>query len=463
MSWNLTNGGQPGEIEGYCNAVSAQRGDTVALFVSTVAPSFHVEAYRMGSYGGTGGRLVWHSGPTPGEKQAPPVVLRRTNTVEARWKPSIEIKLTDEFIQGTYLFKLIASTGVQHLVPLTIRDDSSTAAYLVQNSVTTWQAYNLWGGYSLYGRGQTGADFKNRARIVSFDRPYAETGGSGEFLGLELPLVMLVEQLGLDVTYVTDVDVHQHPERLLKHKAYFSLGHDEYWSKQMRDGVEAARDHGVNLAFLGANAAFRQIRLERSSLGADRHVVCYKSASEDPIRRTDPTVTTVNWREAPLLRPESRMIGQQYACNPVDADMVLVDPSAWVFAGANVTGGQRIIKLVGEEYDGYVAQQQGPPNVQILAHSPVTCHGRPGFSDMTYYSAPSGAGVFAVGTNRWILRLTPTTFPNAGNEPVVVQVTKNVLAAFGSGPAGAHHPSTANYDDIAKRYGGVGKNPSGRA
>ena len=101
----------------------------------------------------------------------------------------------------------------------------------------------------------------------------------------------------------------------------------------MRDGVEAARDKGVNLAFLGANAAFRQIRFEPSPLGPNRHQVCYKSADEDPIHASNPPLTTVNWREAPVSRPESEMIGQQYECNPVMADMIIVDPGAWVFQG----------------------------------------------------------------------------------------------------------------------------------
>lgn len=98
----------------------------------------------------------------------------------------------------------------------------------------------------------------------------------GEFLGNEYPLVRLVESLGLDVTYWTDIDLHRHPERLLGHRTLVSLGHDEYWSTRMRWGAEAARGHGVNLAFLGANAVYRHIRLEPSPTGPDRQQVNYK-------------------------------------------------------------------------------------------------------------------------------------------------------------------------------------------
>src|SRR5207302_31796 len=137
-----------------------------------------------------------------------------------------------------YLLKLVAASGQEQYVPLTVRDDTSRAAFVVQNSVTTWQAYNTWGGYSLYQGSQ--GDFDQRARVVSFDRPYGIGDGSGDFLGNELPLVSLMESLGLDVTYWTDVDLHERANLLVNHKALLTLGHDEYWSRAMRDGAMAA-------------------------------------------------------------------------------------------------------------------------------------------------------------------------------------------------------------------------------
>jgi hypothetical protein len=460
-AWNVTNGGGPGNlVEGYASAVSAQRGDTITLYVSTGAPTVHVEAYRLGWYGGAGGRQVWRSPEMPGQRQAAATFTPGINMTEARWDPSLHVTIDARYPPGCYLFKLVGSNGIQGLVPLTVRDDSSTAAYVVQNSVTSWQAYNDWSGYNLY-QGANGA-YANRARVVSFDRPYARGVGQADFLGLEFPLIMLIEQLGLDVTYITDVDTHARPQLLLNHKAFFSLGHDEYWSKEMRDGVEAARDKGVNLAFLGANASFRQIRFEPSSLGPNRHQVCYKAANEDPIHATNPPLTTVNWREAPAARPESGMIGQQYECNPVSADMVIVDPTAWVFAGTNARPGQKLTATgspptpaVGSEYDRYDPNQQGPHNVQLLAHSPVVCHGKPSFADMTYYTASSGAAVLATGTINWIPKLTPPG-PSSPYDPVAVQVTKNVLAAFGAGPAGLRHPATPNYDAVVRQFGQSG-------
>ncbi len=451
--WNLegTTNQAPGVIEGYVDHVSAVQGDNVTLFVSTVAPTFHVEAYRMGWYGGAGGRLVWRSAELPGVKQAAPVLTPGINMIEAHWTPSLTVPITPAWPPGDYLLKLVGSGNQQFRMPLTVRDDASTAAYVIQNSVTTWQAYNLWGGYDLYqGRTpQGGLSFADRSRVVSFDRPYdfGFGGGAADFIGNEQPLVTLVERLGLDVTYSTDVDLHAAPERLLQHRALVSLGHDEYWSSAMRQGVETARDHGVNLIFLGANAIYRHIRFEPSALGPNRHEVDYKSASEDPVTRTDPAEATSDWPSPPVPRPESTVIGDMYTCNPVKADMVIVDPTAWVFAGTGLQPGAKLPGLVGSEYDRYNPSLPGPRNIQILAHSPLMCSHQQDHADVTYYTAPSGAGVFAVGTNLWVAALEgPCPADTSPCSSAVTQrVTENVLAATGVGPSGLVHPSQSNW------------------
>lgn len=441
-NWRLTSDGAPHDIEGYLNVTSAPRGETVGLYATTVAPSFTVEAYRMGWYQGLGARLVWTSPPVEGHVQADATLISATNTYEARWEKSTSIVLDDQWPVGSYLLKLVASTGQQRWVPLTVRDDTSTAAYAIVNAVSSWQAYNRWGGCSLYncpgGHG-------GRSKMVSFDRPYDSiTDGSGDFIGNELPLIMRAEERGLDVTYMTSVDVHERPSLLVKHKAMVSLGHDEYWSKSMFDGVEGARNAGVNLAFLGANAVYRQVRFEPSEIGADRHMVNYRSTA-DPIRSIDPAQTTVSFRDSPLNRPEAQLIGQQYQCNPVRADLIVSEAASWIWADTGVTDGQHLEIVVGSEYDQYIRGQGGPDNVEIVAHSPVHCRGRAGFSDVTYYTALSGAGVFATGTNYWVSKFEPPDFPKTAYNPTIVAATMNVLLAFGTGPAGKVHPSVPNW------------------
>jgi hypothetical protein len=442
--WRLANPAKHGEIEGYANHVSITAGQPVDLFVSTIAPNFHVEAYRMGYYV-QGARLVWHSDDLPGVTQAKPVFTPRINMIEDHWQPSLSVA-TDGWPEGDYLFKLVASTGQQEYVPLTVRNDNSKATYLIINAVTTWQAYNLYGGYDLYsgltGGSKGATDFAHRSRVVSYDRPMQLADGAGDFLGLEFPFLNQVEAKGLDVTYATDIDVHEHPELLLNHKAIFTMGHDEYYSMAMRNGLQNARDHGVNLAFLGANTMFRHIRFEASPLGADRHEICYKNAAEDPLHGKDNADVTVDWREPPTNLPESEIIGDLYQCNPVYTNMVITDSSDWLFAGTGATDGQVLTNVIGSEYDRYIPDVRGPANVDILTHSPVTCRGKADFADATYYSAPSGAGVFASGTIYFVGKIDVNCPEPGCPGRVLGRLMQNLLVAFGAGPAGLLHPST---------------------
>jgi hypothetical protein len=443
------------KVRGFTDRVSAQRGESVGLYVSTHAKTFTVMAVRMGWYGGTGGRPIWRSDPQPGVNQPAADVNAITGMRSAPWTKSMDVKLTDDFVPGIYILRLVSSDGGQSMVPLVVRDDTSHAAILVVAGVTTWQAYNGWGGANLYS-GVPGDDARKRSEVVSFDRPY-DGNGTGEYFGREDKFLMMAEQQGLDVTYTTDVDVHAHPDLLLNHKAYVAPTHDEYWTVEMRDAVERARDHGVNLLFMGANAAFRRIRLEPSNLGPFRQEVNYRVARQDPLYGKDNDQVTTSFREEPNPRPESSMIGNFYECNPVDADMVIVESSAWMFAGTGLKDGDKLPKLVGNEYDRVTPEVPTPLNIEVVAHSPVRCGGKRSFADMTYYTAASGAGVFATGTFRLETHLGEVCPDDKviGVDCQIRKMTMNILKAFAAGPVGGTHPSTSNLAKLGIRAGYV--------
>jgi hypothetical protein len=443
-SWQIPPSAKHG-ITGFANKVSVDLGGRVRLYVDTPADTFRVRAYRMGYYGGLGGRLIWTSEASPGDNQPPPTISDDTNTVETAWEPTIGFRVGSGWPEGTYLLKLVSSLGGQAYVPLIVRNDASHADLVIQQQVTTWQAYNLWGGASLY-HGVDGS-FAERSRIVSFDRPYSGRG-AGALLN-SLPFVVVAEQRGLDVTYSTDVDLHEQPALLLHHRALISLDHDEYWSTAMRDAATAARAAGVNLAFLGANAIYRHIRLEPSPIGPDRNVVAYKVASEDPLFGVDDSEVTVNWREPPLRDPESELLGAMYQCNPVHADMVVPDADVWVFDGTNMDDHDHIPGAVDMEYDRIFPDAPTPGSIQVLAHSPLTCKGDPRAADMTYYTARSGAGVLDVGSQGWVKAircLDPVRSPSCDRR--ALRITTNILRAFAVGPAGEERPAIPNAGDF---------------
>jgi hypothetical protein len=459
LNW-ICNHVQPDHaLEGFASQVSAVSGDDVALFVNTTARAVQAQVYRMGYYQGLGGRLVVQTDFVAAKPQPAPVVTPGTATVSCPWTPTITLNVTKDWLPGCYLLKLVGSGGEEQFVPLTIRDDASMASYVLQNSVTTWQAYNLWGHYSLYYGESPGGkqDFANRARVVSFDRPYPQTWASGaaDFVGNELPLLFHLESLGLDLTYWTDVDLHARPQLLANHRCLFSLGHDEYWSQPMRQAAAQANANGVNLAFLGANAVYRQIRLEPSSVGPNRLEVCYKSAAEDPLAREQPALTTVNWAEAPVNSPEQTLIGSMYQSVGAKADMVVTDASSWFYDGCNLTDGHTLPQVILGEYDRYVPALPGPHNADVLAHSPVP--GQSNWSDITYYTAPgNGGGVLASGSASFVSMLSTTGAipslvipgPFPGVTDLIRRAMENVYGRFGLGPASSYGTSGGNWSSV---------------
>ncbi|WP_239381727.1 N,N-dimethylformamidase beta subunit family domain-containing protein [Frankia sp. CIT1] len=440
-------------VEGWLDHTSIRSGDELRLFASTTAATVTATVFRIGWYGGRTCRLVTEVGPLPGRVQAPASRDPSTNTVSTAWEPTTTFA-TNSWPPGAYLIRLDNSEGFQTYVPLTVRSPTMSGRVVLLAAVTTWQAYNAWGGYSLY-HGPKG--FADRARAVSFDRPYDYGDGAADFTGNEAPVIILAEKLGLPVAYATDIDLHADPALLDGARAVVSMGHDEYYSPAMRDALTRARDRGVNLAFLGANAVFRRIRLGPTRVGPDRLETGYKIAAEDPLNGVDNAAVTANWPSPPDASPESSLTGGMYQCNPVHADLVVRDPGHWLLAGAAVTAGSRIPGMIGSEYDRVDRAYPTPPRIEVLAHSPVVCHGRPDHSDVSYYTADSGAGVFDAGTSAWVCAVTDVCGSGAAGPVVrdfVTTVTTTMLTTFAQGPAGHQHPGAQSVPDDDAGGGG---------
>ena len=401
-------------IEGYASEVSVVPGDVVQAHVSTVpAARYRIMVYRVGWYEGTGARLVACvpscAGDELGSPRPMPPFDSTTGYLNAGWPVSDQITVGDDWTSGYYLVELVLTSG-SHAgaggwLPLIVREPAwQDSAILVQAPVNTWQAYNDWGGRSLYYN-HTGVGDNH----VSFDRPYDPAGlptaaGPTPLLNinlpqtLEFPLVRFLERDGYDVSYTTDVDTDRDPTGLLRHRLVITAGHDEYWSKTIRDAFEQARDAGTNLAFLGANTGYWQIRYEDDR----RTVVEYRKASADP--EPDPALKTVRFRDLVPPRPECELLGVQfgqigirdYAVNPA----ALSDP--W-FQGTGFTAASTLPGLVGYEWDAITQGCQTPPLTDFLhyeGHQYVN-------GDAVRYTAASGARVFSTGTLRFSWGLDP--------------------------------------------------------
>jgi len=452
MDWELTDPANKNEIEGYASDTSINRGEQISFYVNTADPTYTLEVFRLGWYSGKGARRMMGAVTLPGIKQPLPQPDPTTGLIECRWTNPYVLAVPympgdpTDWASGVYLTKLTGSvSGKQSYIIFVVRDDARVSNHLFQSSVTTFQAYNSWGGKSLYDFNSTGG----RAFKVSFNRPYDDGGGTGNFVngvsGWEHNMLRFLEREGYDVTYCTNLDTHAQPNLLSSHKAFLSVGHDEYWSWQMRENVEAARDRGVNLGFFTANTCYWQIRLEPSATtgAANRTIVCYKDYWRDPLYASgDPSnyrLVTTTWRDNPVNRPEDALVGVMYDYYPVDADMVIDAASHWVFAGTGLSSGDRLPGLVGYEADRLFANP--PANIVRLAHSPVKADGVTGYSDMAIYTAPSGATVFATGSIQWSWGLDDYTaggyaksiayqFHAPRVSAAAQQITRNALARF---------------------------------
>src|SRR5258706_12487806 len=280
------NGQRFPDIEGYALSSSAIAGDTVYFAVSTNTATFQADLYRLGYYQGKGGRFIEAIRATvganfPGHAYAMPTMDKQTGLMEADWPVAFKIHIDRSWVTGIYLVKLTNQAGYQGYIPFVIRSQRVAPLVFLHADITE-QAYNPWGGKSLYAYNSTA---HMRAYKVSYYRPLAIEGNPGYGLVLlwEYPMIRYLEEQGYDLSYLSMADIAPGSPAIRGAKGILIVGHNEYWSKDMRDTIEQAVSHGVNLANFAADTMYTQIRYEPSINGSmpNRTIVCYRDATLD--------------------------------------------------------------------------------------------------------------------------------------------------------------------------------------
>jgi hypothetical protein len=419
-------------IEGYTSQVSVQPGDTLELHVSTApAEHYRVEIYRLGWYGGAGGRLVTCL-PACADDEAgtaqPIPAPQWDGYLDARWPVTDAIRVPASWVSGYFLAVLRLTTGPAagkgSWVPFVVRAPAGQRSrILVQAAVNTWEAYNRWGGMSLY-KNQSGDGCKGVCTRVSFNRPYDQL--TPNFWEYELPLVHFLEEGGYDVSYTTDVDTDRDPASLLRHRLVIVAGHDEYWTKVMRDAFDKARSLGTNLAFMGANSGYWQMRYASNR----RTIVEYRLPGLDP--EPNPALKTVLFRKLVPPRPECELEGVQYVRSDTEslggqhdfavAAAAVTNP--W-FAGTSFTSTSTVPGIVGYEWDAIHPGCRTPP-LTVLFHFA----GPPAPADSVRFVAPSGALVFSAGSLSFAKGLDDFRYhvAPASGDPRLEAFMRNALA-----------------------------------
>jgi hypothetical protein len=479
--WDISGAGDS-TIQGFATDISVNQGGTVLFKINTNAKAYTITIFRVGYYGGAGGRQIATVSPSVPLPQTQPACKTDSTTFLydcGNWAVSASWTVPSNATSGIYFARIVRTDtgGANHIVFI-VRNDASHSDVLFQTADETWQAYNSYGGHSVYGQADTW-DLPNRAYKVSYNRPFITRGFANEsatwVFGSEYPMVRWLESNGYDVTYFTGVDAARSGSLIQNHKAYMDAGHDEYVSGPQRTSIEAGRDAGVDLAFFSGNEFFWKTRWESSIDGnntAYRTMVVYKETlALDKIDPDDPPTWTGTWRDPSFSppadggRPENALTGTIFMVNGPASDnpgsLSIQVPAAdgkmrfWRNTSiANLASGKTATLpagTLGYEWDSDLDNWARPAGLfdlstatynmtadllldygGIYGAGSVTHH-------MTMYRAPSGALVFGAGTVQWSWGLDSNHdnsfgFPTPPPSTDMQQATVNLFADMGIQP-----------------------------
>ncbi|MEM7095903.1 MAG: N,N-dimethylformamidase beta subunit family domain-containing protein [Actinomycetota bacterium] len=327
------------DIEAYAASLSCRSGELMPLHVSTHARSYDVVVERWGATR----ELAWSVEGVAGAYTPPP---DDADSAGCGWPISVEIP-TDGFRSGFHLVTVTADdarTGRETAhAGFVIRPTTPQNRALIVLATNTWNAYNTWGGKSLYTGGHRvsfrrpwARGFLDRAPVELDDRKarpvrtgetpdadgeqyqewrYAHgyTGGTGSsgWFSHERRFVEWAEAAGYRLDYAVSSDLHE-SGALDGYDVVLGVGHDEYWSAPARDAVDAHIATGGDYVSLSGNTMFWQVRLEDDAgePGID-HMTChkYRAHLDDPVVDTDPASMSGLWCDPLVGRPEWTTLG----------------------------------------------------------------------------------------------------------------------------------------------------------
>ncbi|WP_435018615.1 N,N-dimethylformamidase beta subunit family domain-containing protein [Tundrisphaera sp. TA3] len=445
----------PLTVEGYTDRLSYRAGEEIAFHVSTPAASYAMEISRLGAEA----KVVYAKSGLPG---GPHPIPEDASSHGCRWPASHRIAVPADWASGYYNVRLrVADNGGKHVgrgrrtaevdLFFIVRAPGPEKAspILLQLSTNTYNAYNNWGGGSLYAYNGRGGLQGHR---VSFDRPMA-----GDFRNWELPFVAWAERNGYAFDYCANGDLEAHPDLLDRPKLVLSVGHDEYWSAPMRDNLEAYIGRGGNVAFFSGNTCCWQVRSEDHG----RALTSWKQIyAQDPLfPKGDHRLLSTLWSHHLVDRPENRLTGVGFLHGGYHLShgqymdgkgaYTAHRPDHWIFEGTKLERGAEFggkHTVVGYECDGcefeirdglpVPTHRDGTPEgFTILATCPTRWHP----DDALWYDRfprdPSGApagGAAVLGTytrGGTVVTTGSTDWAHGlrGGDEVVERITRNIL------------------------------------
>ena len=326
----------------YTDRYSYRPGDRVDVHVHTTAASYDVEIVRDGAepetvYARQGLDGVAHETPEDAYASG------------CGWPVAFSLEVPDEWRSGFYILAVRAtSAGGQHwerehffVVRAAEPGRDSTIALVLTTS--TMIAYNDWGGANHYRGLQADFEPDDGSPLLSIHRPigrgmirkpvgapreshaytpppfwaptydayswarlhgYSRHHADAFWATYERPFVVWAERAGYQLEYLTQHDLDEDVTALDPYGCAVMVGHDEYWSWEMRDAIDRFVERGGGLAHFAGNFAW-QVRLEQ-----DRTVqACYRLPALDPLAAESPRLATTFWDVISIGRPGAETMG----------------------------------------------------------------------------------------------------------------------------------------------------------
>lgn len=420
-------------IWGYTDRMSYERRQTVAFHVSTNASAFKIRITRDGARP----ELVHETEKLPG-RHCP--VPEKSFETGCGWPVSYSVDLGADWQTGPYIVEFITcdengpAISEHHIFFVLPAHGEKRGKYLLVAPTCTWNAYNDWGGSNHYDGADGIADPGGNifSPILSVQRPiargfvelpagapripmeapvigappryphiewafahgYSMFCASAGWASYQKPFLIWLQKQGYEVDVATQLDLHFRPDLLDGYKGVLFVGHDEYWSWEMRDAVDSYVEKGGNAARFAGNFMW-QIRIEDEG----RRQVCYKNncRTHDPLRGTpDQHLLTGAWETPEIGRPGSQTFGLHATRGMYSSwggmvprasgGFTVYRPDHWIFENCDLYYGDVIgskSKVFGYEVDGvdYTIRQGLPyatghdgasKDLDILAMAPAT-------------------------------------------------------------------------------------------
>ncbi len=408
-------------VDGYATPASLVPGASLSLRASVAPPSrYRIQILRLG---GRGARLMacrpGCSRDLRGTRRRTGRPDSRTGLLDAGWPVSASLRVPATWPGGYYVARFLVTrgpgAGASRPFPFIVRERAGRRApILVVVPVNTWQAYNPWGGRSLY-------DFNSRptaATAVSFRRPYSTLWNLVEY---DVPLLRFLERNRYRVGFATDRDVDRDPALLSGRSLVMTAGHGEYWTARERRAFDDARTRGTNLAFMGSDTGTAQIHY---AAGRDTLV-------RDSVEPPPPCA----------LRGVQYVEGLTRAGDPPRAYTVTAPAGDPWLRGTGLRPGDSLGDLVGHEWDSLVPGCVSPEPTSLFHYEGrgTSPSGTPnGDADAVRFLAASGSVVFSTGSLQFVWGLDAwgaraVGAPRRQADPRLQRFMRNALAGLAPG------------------------------